>query len=170
MPNVMLDLETLDTRPTGAILSIGAVVFSGKGVTDEFYQTIFLQSCIDAGLTVNGSTFRWWMERPDEARSALFTKSLSLEEALTKFEQWLPAGSKVWGNGSDFDNAMLAHAFDKLGMEVPWKFWNNRCYRTTNALLGKNIPVERSGTHHNALDDARTQAEHLIQILNAIKG
>jgi hypothetical protein len=30
-----------------------------------------------------------------------------------------------------------------------------------------NVPMERSGTHHNALDDAISQAKHLIEISKA---
>jgi inhibitor of KinA sporulation pathway (predicted exonuclease) len=29
------------------------------------------------------------------------------------------------------------------------------------------VTLERTGTHHHALDDARYQAMHLMQILNA---
>jgi hypothetical protein len=67
---------------------------------------------------------------------------------------------RLWGNGASFDNAILAHAYARCGATPPWKFWNDRCYRTVAALTA--TPRQQGGTHHNALDDARSQAEHLI--------
>ncbi len=49
-------------------------------------------------------------------------------------------------------------------MEEPWNFWNNRCYRTLKNLHPK-IELVRTGVHHHALADAKTQALHLLEIL-----
>jgi inhibitor of KinA sporulation pathway (predicted exonuclease) len=48
-----------------------------------------------------------------------------------------------------------------------WKFYNNRCYRTLKNLpAAKGTTIDRgTGTHHNALDDAVSQAKHAVQIL-----
>jgi hypothetical protein len=171
MNNIMLDLETLDTKPTGVILSIGAVAFGESGLGKDFYRTIDVQSCVDAGLTISVSTFKWWMAQPGAARKALFEESVELGEALEEFRKWVKtnfdlATVKVWGNGSDFDNAMLQHAYGKLGRRAPWNFWNNRCYRTTCDLL--NAPQRKQeGVHHNAKDDAISQAKHLVETFNA---
>lgn len=171
MNNVMLDLETLDTRSTGTILSIGAVMFDKAGLGSEFYLTIDAQSCFDAGLTVSGGTFKWWMAQKAEARKALFDGNVPLQNALHEFKCWLAENCerntvKVWGNGSDFDNAMLAHAYNKLGMEIPWQFWNNRCYRTTCDILNDKAR-KQEGVHHHALDDAKSQASHLRKVFTA---
>ena len=172
MNNIMLDLETLDTRPTAAILSIGAVFFDKSGLGREFYCTITLDSCMTTGLSVSGDTFRWWMSRPAEARKALFIDPRELDDALAGFRVWVSTYSdddetvKVWGNGADFDNAILQHAYAKIGEPAPWKFWNNRCYRTTCDVLSAG-PHKQEGTHHNALDDAKSQAKHLVHTLTA---
>ena len=68
MNNVMLDLETLGTSPGCIILSIGAVFFDKNGLGQEFYQTIDVQSSIDAGLTMSGGTFKWWMGQQGAVR------------------------------------------------------------------------------------------------------
>jgi exodeoxyribonuclease VIII len=44
-----------------------------------------------------------------------------------------------------------------------WEFWKDRCYRTIKNCY-PDVPFDRRGTHHNALDDARSQALHLIAI------
>lgn len=168
--NVMIDLETLGTSPDSVILAIGAVKFNGLTIVDEFYEVIDPQSCIDAGLKVDVSTVMWWMQQGEEARSAFKRPGYPLVNTLAGFTAWLGAddkGHKVWGNGADFDNAMLQMAYKKAGQMQPWKFWDNRCYRTMKALR-PDIKMQRVGTHHNALDDAKDQALHLIEILKAV--
>ena len=165
----MLDLETLDTASTGIILSVGAVMFDETGLGSTFYSTVDVQSSVDAGLTMSGSTLLWWMKQSKEARQALFTNPSPLVDVLERFTDWLcensdPETVKVWGNGADFDNAMLQHAYTKVDKPIPWKFWNNRCYRTVCAVLSAK-QRKQEGVYHNALDDAMSQAKHLIETL-----
>jgi exodeoxyribonuclease VIII len=89
--------------------------------------------------------------------------AIHLAVALQRFTLWLPNDCKLWGNGASFDNAILANAYAALKMEQPWAFWNDRCYRTIKAMHPKQ-KQQHLGTHHNALDDAISQAEHLIAI------
>lgn len=164
MQHVMLDLETLGTRPGDIVLSIGAVKFDADaGLGEEFYLTIDAESCKAAGLRAQKSTLEWWAKQSPEAREAAFKGEFSLNVALTKFSMWMPPldDAVVWGNGANFDNALLAAAYRAMKMDTPWKFWNDRCYRTISAMFLRSR-VERVGTHHNALDDAKTQALRLI--------
>ena len=177
MPNFMVDLETLSAETNAAIISIGVVKFSGKGTSEEFYRTVDWDTSRQAGGDVSTSTLRWWMGQSDEARKAVVKLgSPSLFQTLQELTTWLSknGGNKsstvMWGNGSDFDNPILANAFKSVNLEVPWNFWNNRCYRTMKEVLGKNIPMVKSGVQHNALADAKQQAEHLVKILNALGG
>lgn len=62
MLNVMLDLETMDTKPTAAITEIGAVRFDNEKILSRFRIKVDLQSCIDLGLTVSGSTIMWCLK------------------------------------------------------------------------------------------------------------
>ena len=41
---------------------------------------------------------------------------------------------KVWGNGKEFDCAILEHAFQQLEMPCPWKFWDTQDVRTVITL------------------------------------
>lgn len=162
MFNVMLDLETWSTQPNAAIRSIGACVFDADGVGDRFYRNIF-NSC---GLHVDENTVAWWHAQSQEAKDALMIDQRDLLETLIEFTAFLPEPHNqvlIWGNGSDFDNVILANAFNHLGLKLPWKYYNNRCYRTVKNLF-PIVSTERKGTKHNALDDAVFQAEHLIGI------
>lgn len=180
MTNIMVDLETLGQTPGCAIISIGAVVFdpSGEGsLGDEFYQVINAKSCEDAGLGVDKSTLEWWNKQSDEARVVLKqamggTANLPLKDGLEHFNKFVSRQGNfnhlcVWGNGASFDNALLACAYKAVGLRASWPYWNDRCYRTLKNFA-PSVKLERTGTHHNALDDARTQAVHAMHILKTI--
>jgi inhibitor of KinA sporulation pathway (predicted exonuclease) len=70
----------------------------------------------------------------------------------------------IWGNGANFDNPLLACAYEAVDVKPYYKFWNERCYRTVKNQY-PDIKLERTGTYHNALDDARSQAEQICQKL-----
>lgn len=167
MPKVMIDLETLGTDPGSVIISIGAVCFCPETdtVKDEFYQTIDVVDSVSNGLTMDASTVMWWMDQSDAARSAL-KGGAPLDIALRMFSMWISKYGpdvEVWGNGSDFDNVLLAEAFAIAGIEQPWKYYRNRCFRTLKSCA-PDMEMVRIGEHHNALDDARSQAHHANQI------
>ena len=171
MNHVMLDLETLGTSSNAALLAIGAIEFDPDAGTlgREFYQVIDPDSCVRYGLTLDVSTILWWMHQDDDVRQAVTRLGAHLATALNEFAAWYPGQAALWGNGSDFDNVILASAYRAAGIHRPWRYSANRCYRTLKAVR-PDIELERTGTHHHALDDARTQARHAIRILQAMKG
>lgn len=168
MSNIMLDLETMGNSSDSAITAIGAVKFDEeRGVYDKFYRVVDLQSSVDAGGSIDPSTVIWWMGQSDDARKQFQCTGEDIEIVLKEFEQWCSdVEYKVWGNGVAFDNVILGNAYKRLGREVPWAFWNDFCYRTVKNL-NRHIRMKRVGTHHNAVDDAESQALHLIEILKS---
>lgn len=171
--HIMIDLETMGTRPNAPIVSIGAVAFDAGGVHRAFYANVDLGSAVNSGAEIAPSTVEWWLGQSDEARAALLAKDdeYSLVGALTEFSKWahLDRISGVWGNGASFDNVILSESYNRAAVPCPWPFWQDRCYRTVKNMY-PGVEMVRSGTHHNALDDARTQAEHLIAINTAAGG
>lgn len=171
--NIMLDLETLDSAPMAAILSIGAVAFTENGIEGTFYARVTVESAMQHG-TVSASTLEWWLKQSNEARAELTRAGRgSLPETLEAFSNFVKLAkkddaTKIWGNGADFDNVVLASAYRQCSLPLPWEYRNNRCYRTMKAMYPQ-VPFVREGTHHNALDDAATQALHLIKIFKAMK-
>ncbi len=172
--HVMLDLETMGNGPNAAIVAIGAAAFNIQDTeisADSFYARVRLESSVERGGVIDSSTVLWWMEQSDEARSEITKRDgLHIIDALEEFSHWIrtaAAGdeSHVWGNGASFDNVILRSAYQRSRREPPWLWWNDRCYRTVKALH-RDVPMERLGTHHNALDDAISQALHLIAMLN----
>lgn len=163
--NIMLDLETLGNKPGSVIASIGAVKFGGGKIIDEFYRRIDLQSCVDIGLTMDVSAIVWWLEQGEEARKEITEIGEHIGIVLSEFSVWVSIDEAIiWGNGANFDNNLLSIAYDKAKIQRPWKYSNDRCYRTVKALY-PDIQIVREGVFHNALNDARSQAKHLMQIL-----
>lgn len=179
---VMIDLETLSTSNNAQIISIGAVKFDSSGIHDEFYQNIKLKDVSE--FDISGKTVLWWLSQPKEAQEALLEDSLNLKDSLIKFNSWFKTtivgtltpsngGKEVWGNGATFDNVILRNAYNRLGLECPWSFRDDRCFRTMARVLeaeierrGHTKAFEFKGQKHNALDDARNQAEYLIWLCN----
>lgn len=167
MNNIMLDLETMGNSNAAAIVAIGAVRFADGEVTDKFYEVVDLQSSVDAGLTIDVSTILWWMQQDDDARSMFEREGDHIIEVLEKFAEWIGEDAIIWGDGALFDNVILLNAYKKVGIERPWGYRGDRCYRTMKNIYPE-IEVKRVGTYHNAVDDAETQALHLMEIFDSI--
>ena len=172
MEHVMIDIETMGTKSFSSIISIGAVEFdieSGK-TGRVFYCNVDLQSCIDAGLVMDADTVIWWMKQSELARSKLIDGgALKLKEALSRFSEFIKSDNKVWGNSARFDLGLLENAYSKLGMDVPWKFWNERDVRTLVSFhpdVNKNLAFE--GIQHDALDDCKHQIKYCSEIWNRL--
>lgn len=183
----MIDLETLGTRAGCALLSIGAVEFDPVAgeLGAEYYAVTSRYSCARRGLFEDSATLAWWGGQPEEAREVLRLASdpetsQTLPQALGGLNKYLfalaaPRDLRLYGNGADFDNPILAAAYAAAEMEFPVRF-GGRCYRTLKSLdelFGSAFEaprLERQGTYHNALDDAKTQALHLIQIVRMVRG
>lgn len=173
MRAIMIDLETMGKRPTSAIASIGAVVFDPHSdwIGDALHVHVCLDDCQRYGLTFCASTVLWWMQADDDARDTLARGQLvgePLHVALRKFAEFYgqqTPGGEIWCNGNSFDLPILANAFYTMCMDTPWDYFQERDLRTLKGL-NKGLRIERDGTHHNALDDARHQArlvQHILQ-------
>jgi len=163
----MVDIETMGTRPGSVILSIGAVEFDHTGILSEFYVKIDKEDAIRRGFTVDDTTLAWWNKQDQAVREEAFSGTTGILDGLTQFCEFAH-GCCLWGNGSDFDNVLILAGLELVEYPPSWFFYNHRCYRTVKSLWPK-IKIDRTGSHHNALDDARSQALHLIQILNTIR-
>jgi DNA polymerase III alpha subunit (gram-positive type) len=162
---IMLDLETLGNTPGSVIVSLGACTFSNGKIVDEFYERINAGSCAALGLHLDASTVVGWMGQNDHARAEIQKPGGQLRAVLSKFSAWASdPNACVWGNGATFDNVLLSVAYTHAGLTRPWKYSNDRCYRTVKALYPET-KIDRIGTFHNAIDDAKSQALHLMEII-----
>jgi hypothetical protein len=174
MQHIMIDHETLGTRGDSVVMSIGAVKFdvNSDAIDQEgFYASISINSNIRAGRHISEDTIKWWLQQSPEAQKVFFEPKISIEQALEDFVSWVgPGDFTIWSNGADFDIPQITHLLDTHGLDIPWKFWNHRCYRTMKSLpFAKNAAKPELGVKHNALSDAINQAQHLQNIFKEMK-
>ena len=173
MKHIMFDAETLGTVADACIMSIGAVRFdldSDKIDDNGFYASVSIDSNLELKRRVQEDTLIWWMNQGEAAKGVFNESKQTLANALSDLSDWIGSDDCcVWSNGADFDLPMLAHAYIQCGMEVPWKYWNSRCFRTYKKLPGaKQISVPFAGVKHNALFDAVHQAKTAQAIQRAL--
>lgn len=167
MSHVMIDLETMDTRPSAAITAIGGAVFNLElGVYETFYERVELSTRY--GGTMSPDTIKWWLKQSDEARAEVTKGGPELPDALGSLSFFFQEHgvTHVWGNGAPFDNVILSESYQNCGLEVPWKFFNDRCYRTIKSLF-PDVPRVKPLIPHHAMHDAVAQAQHLVNIFRA---
>lgn len=176
--DIMLDLETLGTKPGCKILSIGAVNFNLSDSPDiqrSFYQTI----CVDSqdGLAVDPGTQAWWNKQSEAARKEAFKGEHTLTQALRDFNFFLESCSfwgqrvvRIWGKGKDFDAPIIKAAYEAMGLAHNWDDRFEICFRHMYSDMNRFIPKpEFKGVAHNALADAKHQADHADLIIEHLK-
>jgi len=174
-PDAMLDLETVGTRPGDGIISVGVQLFDRKAGTlgPGYKMNLDIEQVLSMGFNATGGTLKFWMEQSEAATKAAFENPMAVHQALQTFADILTDDEggvndeiKVWGNGAAFDNVLLREMYQRLGLLEPWKFWNDRCFRTMKGELDpdKNLQPEFVGERHDALADATHQAKWLINI------
>jgi hypothetical protein len=168
MKAVMLDLETLGTRPECAILTLGAIKFDPFKV-DSFGASLYLRINIDEqiaiGREVQQETLDWWAKQDSAVRDEALSDNdrVSLEDATRKLNKFLVGVETIWAQGPVFDIAILENLYRQLGKPIPWNFWQIRDSRTLFGVHGDPRVKGRAG-HHDALADCIYQAQGVQQI------
>lgn len=178
MIHLMIDGETPDTATTTSFLTLGAVPFSlEEGVLSAdlyFYSRCNLDSLVHEGFTTSTSTLDWWGLQSKEAQDEAFGGAITIDAMMINFLDYCASLKEeykeiaIWGNGATFDNVILKNSLEKLKLTVPWSYKNDYCYRTLKNLFPE-ITHNYIGTYHNALDDAKNQAQHAVQILQHLE-
>ncbi|MBQ4675563.1 3'-5' exoribonuclease [Aeromonas hydrophila] len=180
----VVDIETLGKGADAVIGSIGVVIVDVTRLQaiDEFYCRIDLAQ----GRQRDDATLTFWEQQKAESPAAweeMFGNAgrLFLVDALRALSNFLSrhfskaAAVELMGNGSEFDNVLLADAYRQWGVEQPWGFRGNQSLRTAvwmgRVLLGIDPKYQRpfEGIRHHALHDARHEAAYLIDILACFK-
>jgi hypothetical protein len=165
---IMIDIETLGRDPGCVIVSVGAVRWSvSSGVSEEFFVSFDIESCEEHGLSIDGTTLKWWRKQSDRAREQL-DGGESLADALQQLGTFVADADEVWANSPAFDCAILGDAYDRVGLDCPWEYYEERDYRTLRETLPTWPDREQESTEHDGLDDARYQAECLAEALRGV--
>jgi hypothetical protein len=165
---IMIDIETLGTDPGAAIVSIGAVAFGRDGRTETpFHRSISLQSCQRHGLHIDAETLAWWLDEDPRLAAKTLPGGDPLPDVLSDLAVVLAPADEVWANSPAFDCVILEAAYDAVGQDLPWEYWQTRDARTVTELAAVDLPQD--GTEHDALDDTRHQVEEVGEALERLE-
>lgn len=179
MHRVMVDLETLSSRADAVIMQIGIQPFlvTPDGVIVEHSAGMLINVNTEnsqlAGGRICADTVHWWLKQSKEARESLNSSFPLLEpDALKMATEYFENTDEIWSNAT-FDACVLGEAYARSGYGVTFPFKKARDIRTLISLskpkdVEESFKILRTGTHHNALDDARHQAQYTGYLLSRL--
>lgn len=167
--DLMLDIETLSTRPNAVILTLGAVKF------DPFSERIDVEEGLDIkidvdeqtaiGRHIQEETVEWWGRQPKEVQEAALgeTGRIGLEQFTKSLNKMMVGVDQIWCQGPAFDMVIIEDLYRQLGKPTPWQFWQVRDSRTLFGVFGDPRDKGRE-LAHNALMDCVYQAMGVQQV------
>lgn len=169
--DVMLDMETFGLSPRAVVISLALVAFDPKAerVGPFIYRFLDREQQAELKRETDEETVRWWAQQPDEVRAQLDVPGESLFSALQAVRYFIedrttgPETVRLWSCGADFDCVLLGTLHRDVGMKPPWRYFNQRCYRTLKEMFRPEYAaacqeLPRTGKH-DALQDAIWQAK-----------
>lgn len=176
-----IDFETLDTMPTAVVLSVGLTAFDldATNTWDELESNSIFWRFDATGQTkrtVSQSTQDWWYKQSEEAKKMAFDGvKWDVAQVLTDIGDWCErvGVTHLVGNGSDFDNVILANLCEMYDVPYPIPYYGNLDLRTMKYLAcdtsrGKDFPEGK--LQHYALHDAIHEAQCAQKYYKVIKG
>lgn len=177
MNNVMIDIETLGTKPGCIVLSIAAVAFeieTGKiGVI--FHRKINLTSSTKLGFELDTETFLWWLRQEKSAQDKISNhKGSEIKNVLREFAIWLMGyfnpDVQVWGNSARFDLGILEKAYQMCKIQTPWNHFNERDVRTLVSFAPEiKKQTKFKGIKHYPIDDCKHQINYCSKIYQTLR-
>jgi 3' exoribonuclease, RNase T-like len=165
----MFDLETLDTKPSAIVLSLGAVRFDPRDfdIRDEkLLLKIEVDRQFDLGRTMSDDTIDWWSQQsPEIIEEAFSPDRVSFHDAIDQFHKFVWNSDLVWSQGS-FDVNIMEDIYRTLKRTPPWQYWQIRDSRTLFDFIEANLDRTKG---HDAFEDAKEQALGVQRALKKIK-
>lgn len=179
--DIMCDLETLGRKEDSTIIQIAAIAFNiynGKEL-NVFNKNVDVKKC--ENINIEGSTLKWWIKSDKDLFFKLIIEgTLSDKELLSEFYEWI-CNLKLqydevflWGNGILFDNKILQHQFESIGLKYPIFYRNDRDMRTLVELAAVKEGLKSEFEYrekyklknlrkHDAFDDVKQQISIIIK-------
>lgn len=184
--SVMIDIESLDVKAGGVVLTIGAVSFNPYELNDfddlvrnGFHAKIKLKDSLAAGYKIDADTLCWWMQQSDAARLDIFDKDTSgkyQSVAMAELANYLKNSGcqDLWSRGFMDIEMLNVYNRDVFGGPV-FDFRSWRDMRTFQETLcdtpAEMWPIEspENMVAHNALHDSAYQAMVVQKIISNVK-
>ncbi len=198
MYELMFDLETLDTKPSAVVLSVGVVIWETVfnpqidglryDIAERFLRVLDIQEQLNRGRTVSQSTLLWWQQQDPTARAEAFNPeresvSVVLHDLRRLVDQYFNKGSgykgikasgykginRFWASPSTFDFPIWDDLAMAFHAQTPWKY--NQKYDVRTVVQEANLSAK------NHFDGALTGIAHTpvydcewqISLLNAAR-
>lgn len=166
--HLMIDLETLSTRPNAAILEVGYAIFetAAETIQQSGSWKLDLQDQLwpeQAPRHVEGSTLAWWSEQSDDVRANVFRgmPRVPVPDFLRQFREWIDWHNiqGVWSHGLGFDVPIMEDLHKQWNRVTPWYYRTPRDTRTLFWLAGmSSADMVPATLKHSAEADAIAQA------------
>lgn len=186
--DIMTDIETLGRGSDSTIIQISAIAFdiaTGEHIA-SFNQIADIEKN-ENPIKATGDTIKWWVNTDKELFAKLLTSGeYSSEQVLRNFHSWLTSlvpkedMKKVylWGNGILFDNKMIQHQLELIGLKYPIFYRNDRDVRTLLELASLKLGIteeevkekykDENLVAHNAFDDVIYQIHLAVHCFNEL--
>lgn len=177
--HVMIDLETLSTKPNAAILTVGAIKFkldddnydNFNGTTvigmPSYYARVDTESCEAIGCDIDSNTIEWWSAQGQEVMEEAFSPDNreDIRHVMLELNKFARFADGIWSHGSIFDIVILEEIMRRLSITPTWDFWKVRDTRTLYALGNAKLP---EASKHHALVDCWRQVVGVQNIMREI--
>ena len=173
MSHVMLDIETLSTRPESVVLTLGAVKFDPwadeVAMDSGLYLRINVDEQLALGRHVQEETVEWWGKQEESVREEALGEGdrVSLEDTAAQLNRFLVGAECIWCQGPAFDIVILENLYRQLVKPTPWQFWQIRDSRTLFGVHG-DPRVKGRAQAHNALADCYYQARAVQDVYKQV--
>lgn len=189
LTHIVIDIETLSTKPNAVILSVACVPFVLEEHTyfkDLLNKGIYIKFNASDQIKkykrdVDKKTIDWWKTQPQEVFDAevkpskrdvdSITGLTVLNKFVSSIDGFNTKKSYVWSRGNNFDFPILESLYDDVGIGLPYNTWNIRDIRTAIDILygtdnGKyTLRFGNEGfINHNPLHDAAMDAARLNEL------
>lgn len=179
MRHMMIDIETLDTRPSAVVFQVGVVVFEDALMQEAPKSPILAQRKFDldilpqifAGRTIDRETVNWWLT---QKAPVIPIKKQSVHTVFQEISQMMGdfGVSYVWSNSPSFDAVIMRSLAESLGVtyEFP-SFRTDMDLRTLKNIckMKKVVDFEPKETTHDALQDCLDQVDDLLNMMVHLK-
>lgn len=173
----MVDIETMSSKPHGAIASIGAVAFDPYGndtvagieASRKFYVNLNMRDQISRHF--DPDTLYWWLTQSPAAQRALVDPvPVPTIQGLLKYSDWCfsQKADRFWCLGATFDHVLMQTLFTSVARKNPAHYSRQLCFRSIAKFSGLERPEIPELVGHNALDDAIKQAIWMQQCIKHI--
>lgn len=172
MKHVMVDLETMSTHPSNALVLSAAVVPFRLDTDDPFSDgdcaTIVVPDIGDqimAGREVLPETQAWWrkqsVDASDHWRRPGQNRFNDVRDALSVLSSALKEADCIWSRGIVFDIGNLDSLYRSFFLPVPWRYSAPRDVRTVTEFCPRLRIAPPKAQHdlipHNPIHDCILQ-------------